>query len=999
TTINSDGVQNVSSGGSATNTTINSYGVQNVSSGGSATSTTINTSGHQNVISGGSATSTTITSEGTQLIADGGSATNTTITSGWQDIYSGGSATSTTINSDGQQYIYSGGNATNTIINSGGIQHVSSNGSATSTTINSDGQQDIYSGGKATNIIINSGGIQDVSSDGSATNTTINSYGVQNVSSGGNATNTTISDGGQYIYSGGNATNTTINSGWQDIYSGGSTTDTTINSGGRQYVSSGGNATNTTINSAGVQHVSSGGSTTNTTISDGEQYIYSGGNATNTIINSGGIQYVSRNGSATSATINYGGKQEIWGSASGITVNSGGYQLVVDDGHATNTIITSGGKLELTSRASATEVTQSGGGAVVTNTSAVLSGANANGSFSIADGRATNMLLENGGKLLVFDGHQASNTTVGSNGTLSVRSGGVLYGTTTLTEAGTLVGDVVTNEGNLYFLNNSAATFTGNLTGAGTLTQEGGNTRFSGLLSQDGGITLQGGGVMTMDNLQAEANVTARAATTLILDNGTILTGNVSGDNTGAGDMAVRGASVWHLRGDSTAGALTLDNGVIDFRSSTIARLAPDFRAVSLTLGSLSGRGTFRINTDIASHTGDMLNVMGNASGNFVLDIKNTGHEPVSASPPLQVVHTGGGDATFTLNGGKVDAGTWEYYLNKENTDWYLKTDSGLQGTDNSGTDNSKHPVRQTTKSTDAVLGITTAPAYVFNSELQSLRFRHGDITQNICSPGGVWGRYIGSDNRINGDAGSGYSLTQRGMETGGYTVFELNDSRLALGAFVSYTDNNISHNRGGSSTVGSTGGGLYATWFDRDGYYVDGVIKVNRFSNELRTRMSDGTAVKGDYHQNGFGGGLETGRIFSLNETTWLQPYIRSTAFRAEAKDISLDNGMKAKAGTTKSFQGEAGVNIGMNLYIAGTVVSPYLTTAVSHEFSDSNKVRINDGYDFTNDISGTTGKYGAGVSARLTPNVGVWGEASYQKGGNTESIVTGSIGFRIYF
>ncbi|MGE9527577.1 pertactin-like passenger domain-containing protein, partial [Escherichia coli] len=85
------------------------------------------------------------------------------------------------------------------------------------------------------------------------------------------------------------------------------------------------------------------------------------------------------------------------------------------------------------------------------------------------------------------------------------------------------------------------------------------------------------------------------------------------------------------------------------------------FQAVSLTLGSLSGSGTFRMNTDIASHTGDMLNVAGNASGNFVLDIKNTGLEPVSAGAPLQVVQTGGGDAAFTLKGGKVDAGTWEY--------------------------------------------------------------------------------------------------------------------------------------------------------------------------------------------------------------------------------------------------------------------------------------------------------------------------------------------------
>ncbi|WP_188010605.1 autotransporter outer membrane beta-barrel domain-containing protein [Escherichia coli] len=951
----------LSAGDTATNPTINN-GHQYVSNGSSATGTTINSGGHQHVSNGGSATGTTINSRGYQHVSSGGSATSTTINSGgYQFVSSGGSATGTTINSGGNQYVSSGGSATSTTINSGGNQYVSSGGSATSTTINGSGYQFVSSGGSATSTTINSGGNQYVSSGGSATGTTINSRGYQHVSSGGSATSTTINSGGeQYVSSGGSATSTTINgSGYQFVSSGGSATGTTINSGGNQYVSSGGSATSTTINSGGNQYVSSGGSATSTTI------------------NSGGNQYVSSGGSATSTTI-----------------NSGGYQNVYVNGNVTKTTITDGGILQVDAGGSASQVTQNSGGAIVANTSAVLSGTNGKGTFSIAGGSAVNMLLENGGLLTVLGGHDASDTTVGSDGTLSVQSGGVLRGTTTLTDKGTLVGDVVTNEGNLYFLNNSAATFAGTLTGTGTLTQEGGNTRFSGLLSQDGGITLQSGAAMTMDALQANANVTTQSGTTLTLDNGSILTGSVTGDNTGAGDMTVKGASVWHLGGDSTVGALTLDNGTVDFRPSATTGLTQAFRPVSLVSESLSGNGTFRMNTDIASHTGDMLNVTGNASGNFVLDIRNTGLEPVSAGTPLQVVHTGSGDAAFSLNGGKVDAGTWEYYLNKENTDWYLKADSSQPGTDNP-----VPPVRHTTKSADAVLDMATAPVYVFNSELQSLRFRHGDVMQNTRLPGGVWGRYTGSDTRINGGAGSGYSLTQSGMETGGDTVFDLNDSRLAVGAFVSYTDNSISHNRGGSSTVGSTGGGLYATWFNNDGYYVDGVVKVNRFRNELRTWMSDGTAVKGDYHQNGFGGSLEAGRTFSLNENTWIQPYLRSTAFRAESKDISLDNGMKAKAGTTKSLQGEVGVNLGMNLDVAGTVVRPYLTTAVSHEFSDNNKVRINDSYNFTNDISGTTGKYGAGVSAQLTANAGVWAEASYQNGENTESPVTGSVGFRINF
>ncbi|EGI4029000.1 autotransporter outer membrane beta-barrel domain-containing protein, partial [Escherichia coli] len=860
------------------------------------------------------------------------------------------------------------------------------------------------------------GGTLYVNSGHQATSTTLNVGGSQFINEGGSATSTTVNGGYQTVYSGGSVTNTTINTGGTQNISGGSVTDTTLNDGGEQNVESGGVAANTVINSGGTQKVNSGGSVTNTTINTGGTQNISGGSVTDTTLNDGGEQNVESGGVAANTVINSGGTQKVnsGGSVTDTTINSGGRQYVYVNGNVTKTTITDGGILQVDAGGSASQVTQNSGGAIITNTSAVLSGTNDKGTFSIAGSSAVNMLLENGGLLTVLGGHDASDTTVGSDGTLSVQSGGVLRGTTTLTDKGTLVGDVVTNEGNLYFLNNSAAIFAGTLTGSGTLTQEGGNTRFSGLLSQDGGIALQSGAAMTMDTLQANANVTTQSGTTLTLDNGSILTGSVTGDNTGTGDMTVKGASVWHLDGDSTVSALTLDNGTVDFRPSATTRLTQAFRPVSLVSESLSGNGTFRMNTDIASHTGDMLNVRGNASGSFVLDIRNTGLEPVSAGTPLQVVHTGSGDAAFSLNGGKVDAGTWEYYLNKENTDWYLKADSSQPGTDNPGTDNPGTdnpgtdnpgtdnpvpPVRHTTKSADAVLDMATAPVYVFNSELQSLRFRHGDVMQNTRSPGGVWGRYTGSDTRISGGAGSGYSLTQSGMETGGDTVFELKDSRLAVGAFVSYTDNSLSHNRGGSSTVGSTGGGLYATWFNNDGYYVDGVIKVNRFRNELRTWMSDGTAVKGDYHQNGFGGSLEAGRTFSLNENTWIQPYLRSTAFRAESKDISLDNGMKAKAGTTKSLQGEVGVNLGMNLDVAGTVVRPYLTTAVSHEFSDNNRVRINDRYNFTNDISGTTGKYGAGVSAQLTANAGVWAEASYQNGENTESPVTGSVGFRINF
>ena len=953
-------------------------------------------------------------------------------------LSAGDTATNTTINRYGDQHVHSGGSATSTIINSNGEQHVHSGGSATDTTVNSGGYQYVSSGGSVTSTTINSGGWLNVSSDGSAVDITQNSGGIIRTDTGAtlNGTNTN----GSFSIAGGSANNMLLENGSRlTVLNGHQATGTIMNFGGDMDVSSGGSVTSTTINSGGYQYVY--GSATDTTInSGGEQLVYSGVSVTDTMVWSGGRQYV------------------------------------FDGGNVTETTINSGGMLQVAAGGSASKVVHNSDGAIVTNTSAVMDGTYRKAPFSIASGSAAGMVLVNGGSLTVFSGHQASDTRVLSNGTLYVQSGGVLLGTTTLADKGTLVGDVVTNDGNLNFLYNSAATFAGSLTGTGTLTQLGGSTRFSGLLSQDGGIELLAGGAMTMDALQAKANVTTQSGTTLTLDNGTILTGIVAGDSTGAGDMTVKGASVWHLDGDSTVDALTLDNGTVDFRPSTTTRLTPAYQAVSLVLGSLSGNGTFQMNTDIASHTGDILKVTGNASGNFVLDIKNTGLEPVSAGAPLQVVQTGGGDAAFTLKGGKVDAGTWEYGLSKENSNWYLKADTpppvtpptnpdagnpdagnpdagnpdagnpdagnpgtgnpdagnpgtgnpdagnpdagnpdagnpgtGNPGTGNPGTGNpdvgkpdsgtSSSPVRRTTKSADAVLGMATAPAYVFNSELDNLRFRHGDVMQNTHAPGGVWGRYTGSDNRISGGASSGYTLTQNGFETGADKVFELDESSLAVGTFFSYSDNSIKHARGGKSKVDSTGGGLYATWVDNDGYYVDGVIKFNRFSNELRTWMSDGSAVKGDYSQNGFGGSLEAGRVFSLNEDAWAQPYVRTTAFRADEKDIRLNNGMKANIGATKSLQAEVGVKLGMPLDVGGKEVKPYLSAAVIHEFSDNNKVRINDTYDFRNDISGTTGKYGLGVSAQLTPNAGVWIEARYENGKRTESSGTGSVGFRLNF
>lgn len=503
-----------------------------------------------------------------------------------------------------------------------------------------------------------------------------------------------------------------------------------------------------------------------------------------------------------------------------------------------------------------------------------------------------------------------------------------------------------------------------------------------------------GNASLSVENATLFGNVVTDKSSTTIVS--LLQNAQLTGLLTGATSMNISDNSVWNMTGNDSLGALAVNNGTVNFGSSSTG-----FK--TLTVSSLSGTGRFLMNTNLAANKGDLLNVSGEATGTHVLAIANTGSEPQTGGKDLQVVHTGSGNAAFSVEGGKVDAGAWQYSLSKQGTDWYLSQDGGSSIPSEPETPVPSNPPqggdRSTSPSTDAILSLASAPVAIFTEEMQSLRFRHGDVQSNTSAPGGVWGRILGSDNHISGPYGSAYKIGQTGMETGADTVIDVNSGRVAIGAFFSYTSNKISHARGGQSSVNSTGGGLYATLIADSGLYVDAVAKYNHFSTDVNARMTDNTPVKGSYSQDAFGGSLETGMTFRTPSPVWIQPYIRVTAMQARGEDVKLDNGMEANIDTTNSFQGEAGVATGLDVSVAGATVKPYISLAVSHEFVDNNQVTVNDTWDFDNDISGTTGKYGAGVSAQISKNAGVWLEGQYQNGEHIESPITANAGFRITF
>ncbi|WP_051296586.1 autotransporter outer membrane beta-barrel domain-containing protein [Anaeroarcus burkinensis] len=164
-TLNSGGILDVLTGGSALGTIISRGGIENVS--GDASGATINNGGVQNVSSGGNVSGATISSGGTQSVSSGGLATGSIVQSGGvQNVSSGGVATGATISSGGTQSVNFGGSASLSTIKSGGSQTVASGGIVTNTQIDSGGVQTVATGGIVDGVVVNSGGTQTISRGG-----------------------------------------------------------------------------------------------------------------------------------------------------------------------------------------------------------------------------------------------------------------------------------------------------------------------------------------------------------------------------------------------------------------------------------------------------------------------------------------------------------------------------------------------------------------------------------------------------------------------------------------------------------------------------------------------------------------------------------------------------------------------------------------------------------------------------------------------------------------
>ncbi|WP_426113586.1 autotransporter outer membrane beta-barrel domain-containing protein [Pseudomonas sp. DSP3-2-2] len=485
-------------------------------------------------------------------------------------------------------------------------------------------------------------------------------------------------------------------------------------------------------------------------------------------------------------------------------------------------------------------------------------------------------------------------------------------------------------------------------------------------------LQVEGSGTtrLKVDDSRLNGNLTADDTSTLnvTLQNYAQLTGNIINSNT----LAITSGASWQMVDDSNVKALSMNGGRVSFGEGAFK---------TLTLGELSGNGTFDMRINLDNHSGDLLKVNGQANGNHTLKVQNTGLELVTPEvEPLMVVDTEGGDAQFGLLGGKADLGVYSYELEQRGDDWFI-VGSG----------------KTISPSTQSVLALFNAAPNIWNSELTTLRSRMGEVRGKPL--GGAWMRSYGS--RFNASTGDGvdYQQKQSGLTLGVDAPLQVGIGELSLGVMAGYSKNDLDLSRGTTGNVDSYYVGGYGTWLLDDGYYLDGVLKLNRFRNESKVAMSDGTKAKGDYESSAVGGSLEFGRHINFADGYFLEPYAQLSSVWVQGDSYTLDNGMQANNERTQSTLGKVGTSAGRSIALKdGGVLTPYLRVAMAQEFSRSNDVKVNDKR-FGNDLSGSRAELGAGVSVSLSERLQLHADFDYMKGKNVEQPWGANVGLRLAF
>lgn len=832
-------------------------------------------------------------------------------------------------------------------------------------------------------------------------------YADQTINTGGVAKGNTIKDGDQVVK--GTAEKNSITNGNQTIGAGGNATTNSIDN---------------TNGTHGLQLVS--GTATDNTLKNAGQVIEKEGSAKNNVIDNGGADHgiqVVRGKAIDNTLTNTDQRVEKDGRASVKNDITDGSQIV--DGFAENNTITNKagnrGKQVINGTANNNTLTETDQ-FVGKNGIAGIKNNITNGS-QIVEGFAeyntiTNQSDKRGEQ--VISGTADNNKLTNTNQT--VKKGGLAGVKNDITDGNQYVAGTAVNN----TINNTDAKKPGEQIVSGTAT-----TNVLNNVSQvikKGGLatdnTLTGNSHLTVENGGEAKNNTLNGDINMI----------VEANGKATGKTIFNGKNHLDLYAATTNGAYAEDLALSQTKGrSTVTVYEGTQEHDAVTIGTLNGKAAvnFDHRTNPAGHTQMNINNLGNNNpaqyDNTTLDFtlnsnilngnsdfintdnaygqhyvtiieRDTGKEAVLNRPQsadFAYVKNVAGDsnAVFGMKDadGKIldlmDAGTYIHNIQ-------TRTGAG------NDTTWSFTATNRLTPSARAVLALSSAPQLMYNNEVDHLRARLHMLRTSDSVENGLWMQGIGNNTKVDKDQVQ-YKLKHAGLELGADYQLALNsDSKLVLGGFTGFDKGDVKNEWAGTSDIDSYTFGAYATYLNTNGWYADALLKYNHFDNKLKTTSTNGYDVSSDnYSTSVWGMALETGYSFTFSNQTFITPYGQLAYNQMGSKNITLSNEMEAEIKNQRSFTSELGVNAGKDFsFNNGLMFSPYVKAAWNHQYENGNEIEFNRYNTINSDLSGSTGKFGAGFNARYS-NMNIFMELQHIAGDAVYSPINGQIGIRYNF
>lgn len=489
------------------------------------------------------------------------------------------------------------------------------------------------------------------------------------------------------------------------------------------------------------------------------------------------------------------------------------------------------------------------------------------------------------------------------------------------------------------------------------------------------------------------------------LDKNSLLVGSVNVVNSDADKDAaidVNVAGYWYMTGDSDTNGTLNNTGIVDFAPQDENKLTYS----TLKVDKLTGDGgTYMVNTtihnadtylDANNRQADLIVATGSgsdATGSIFIKNDDTKVAWYQARMDQALAITApDSTAEFTLANGQnaYELGSWAYQLTSE-TISQAEADKLYGGNYAGATGWHLQNFDLSNQATAALSSVVSPDIWYLETNALYSNINQYDREKDNSN---VWAQAMHGKIETNDTVShAGYNGSNNveqkfsGLTAGLDKKFSSSDRGDFWGGLMfGHGTGDISYYSGSTDTK-STHVGLYGIYRGSNDWYMGGVLKYNRYSNDISAISRAGQHIANDYSQHGWGASLMAGKKIMRDNGWFVEPQIEFGYNKVSGTNYTFGNGMDVNIGDSSSLRLRGGVAIGrQHLYNDGAKLDTYLKLSLVHEFDGESTVNLY-GEPFGVDYGGTWGQYKLGMNFTSAKNTDFNVALTYENGGGRKS------------